>query len=96
MNDFVSKDILIMSWENYYQVTPELIHAGFTVINCSWNPMYIVAPEPAWTPQEIYQWTIYKWTPVHGGSPYIGKGLEISPTDLLLPAVLSVRHNEAF
>ena len=81
VNDFVSKDILIMSWENYYQVTPELIHAGFTVINCSWNPMYIVAPEPAWTPQEIYQWTIYKWTPVHGGSPYIGKGLEISPTD---------------
>ncbi len=80
VNDFVSKDILMMSWENYYQVTPSLLEAGFQIINCSWNPMYIVTPEPAWTPQEIYQWTIYQWIPVHGGSPYLGTGITIEPS----------------
>lgn len=84
VNDLVSREILIMSWENYYQVTPALIRAGFRIINCSWNPMYIVTPEPAWPPREIYDWSIYKWKAVHPGSPYLGKELEIPPTRQVL------------
>ena len=84
VNDLVSREILIMSWENYYQVTPALISAGFRIINCSWNPMYIVTPEPAWPPREIYDSSIYKWKAVHPGSPYLGKELEIPPTRQVL------------
>lgn len=84
VNDLVSKRIILMSWENYYQVTPDLIRAGYQVINCSWNPMYIVTPRPVWPPEEVYRWNIFRWIPVHGGSPYIGTGLEIEPTDQVI------------
>jgi len=84
MNDFVKRDIVVMSWENYYQVTPDLLEAGFEIINCSWNPMYIVAPDVKWTPEEISDWSIFTWRPVHPGSPYIGKTYTCEPTDQVL------------
>ena len=84
VNDLVSREILVMSWENYYQVTPSLLGAGFRIINCSWNPMYIVTPEPAWPPREIYDWSVYKWKAVHPDSPYRGKELEIPPARQVL------------
>ncbi len=81
VNHLVPKDITVMSWENFYQVTPDLLEAGFTVINCSWNPMYVVTPEPAWPVREIYDWSVYKWMPVHGGSPFLGVGYRAEPTE---------------
>lgn len=84
VNDMVSKDIIMMSWENFYQVTPDLLEAGFKILNCSWNPMYIVAPAVSWTQEQVYDWSLYKWKPVHGGSPYISTGLEIEPNDAVL------------
>jgi len=84
VNDMVSKDIIVMSWENYYQTTPDLLDAGFTVINCSWNPMYVVTPGARWPIEEVFDWTIYKWKPVHSSSPYIVGGLEIEPNDKVI------------
>lgn len=69
----------IMSWENFYQTTPDLISSGYTLINCSWNPLYIVAPDVHWTQKEVYDWNIYSFKPVHGGSPYIKTGLVVEP-----------------
>ena len=84
MNHLVPKDIVVMSWENYYQITPDLLEAGFEIINCSWNPMYIVAPDVKWTPEEVNAWSIFKWRPVHPGSPFIGREYESEPTDKVL------------
>jgi hexosaminidase len=83
-NDYVSKDILVMSWENYYQTTPDLLDAGFTIVNCSWAPLYVVTPYQKWTPEEVFNWNIYKWQPVHPDSPYLKDGLEIQPTDKVI------------
>ena len=83
-NASVPKYITVMSWENFYQVTPDLLAGGFRIINCSWNPMYIVAPDVKWTPGDVNDWSVYKWRPVHPGSPYIGRSYECEPT----PAVL--------
>ena len=69
VNDFISRKIVVMSWENYYQTTDELLDAGFNIINCSWNPLYIVTPNKMWSPSEIADWDIFKWTPVHPDSP---------------------------
>ena len=88
-NDYVSKDVIVMSWENYYQTTPDLIAAGFKVINCTWTPLYVVAPYQHWTTQEIFNWDIYKWQPVHPNSPYLNTGLEIEPTDVVLGGQMS-------
>lgn len=76
VNDKISKDILVMSWENYYQLTPDLLEAGFQIVNCSWNPMYIVTPNTMWTLEEIYDWSVYKWKAVHQYSPYLNVGYE--------------------
>lgn len=84
MNGIVPKDITVMSWENYYQTTPDLLEAGFRIINCSWNPMYIVAPDVCWTPEEVSEWSIYRWRPVHPGSPFAGKTYVSEPSENVL------------
>ncbi len=45
-NDMISKKVIVIGWESYYQLTPDLAKSGFPIINCSWKPMYIVSP---WT-----------------------------------------------
>ncbi len=80
MNHMIPREAVIMSWENFYQTTPELQAAGFRLINCSWSPMYVVTPVVYWKPEEVYGWSPYKWRPVHPGSPYLHTGLEIEPT----------------
>lgn len=68
VNHLVSRKIWVMSWENYYQMTEDLLEAGFQIINSSWNPNYIVAPL-MWTPEEVYNSSIYTWRAVHPKSP---------------------------
>ncbi len=81
VNHMIPAETVVMSWENFYQVTPSLQKAGFRLLNCSWSPMYVVTPDVHWSPEEVYNWNVYTWHPVHGGSPYIKTGLVIPPTD---------------
>ncbi len=81
VNGLVSKEILMMSWENYYQTTPDLLDGGFEILNCSWNPMYVVTPVHAWPLEDLYSWSIYKWKAVHPQSPYLHSGLQIEPNE---------------
>lgn len=80
VNDDIPRDILVESWENYYQITPDLLDAGFTVINASWRPMYIVTPDKFWPPEDVLDWSVRKWTGVHGKSPFKGKTYEAPDT----------------
>lgn len=84
MNDIVPRDIIVMSWENYYQITPDLLEAGFDIINCSWNPMYVVVPVVKWPVNELYDWSVFRWKPVHPGSPFAGKYYESEPSGQIL------------
>ncbi len=81
VNHIIPREAVIMSWENFYQTTPSLQAAGFRLINCSWNPMYVVTPVVYWKPEEVYAWDLYSWKPVHPGSPYLQTGLRIEPTE---------------
>lgn len=60
-NHLISKDVLVIAWESYYQLAPDLLASGFTIINCSWKPLYVVAPRTHWTPAEILNWNIFTW-----------------------------------
>lgn len=84
VNEFVSKDIVLHSWENYYQTTPQLLEGGFTIINSSWRPMYVVTPVVYWSQREVFDWSVYRWRPVHPDSPYRGITAEILPTDRVI------------
>lgn len=60
-NHLISKKVLVVSWENYYQPAYDLAADGFTLINCSWKPLYIVTPGTYWTPEEILNWHPHNW-----------------------------------
>lgn len=60
-NDRISKDVIVIAWESYYQPAPYLAEAGFRIINCSWKPLYIVTPDTFWTPDEIRAWDPWSW-----------------------------------
>lgn len=81
VNHLIPRETVVMSWENYYQTTPSLQEAGFRLLNCSWSPMYVVAPNVHWSPEEVYNWNVYTWRPVHPGSPYLNIGLTIPATE---------------
>ena len=54
----ISRECIVISWENYYQTGPELIEAGFKVVNASWKPMYVV---PEWIERDLnheFKWTV--------------------------------------
>jgi len=60
-NHRVRKDVIVFAWESLYQTAPELLKGGFRVINASWQPLYICAPDTYWSPTEISRWNVYKW-----------------------------------
>ncbi|MBQ3507298.1 MAG: family 20 glycosylhydrolase [Clostridia bacterium] len=80
MNHLIPKESVIVSWENFFQTAPELLEAGFRVVNGAWKPMYVVTPRRYWSPEEVYNWNIYTWGAVHPGSPYNKEPLHIQPT----------------
>jgi len=61
-NDMVTKDLILFAWENYYQPAPDLAEGGFTLINASWKPNYVVTPAKMWSREEILEWNPYRWT----------------------------------
>ncbi len=60
-NHMISKDVIVVAWESYYQLAPDLLEGGFTIFNCSWKPLYICTPGKYWSPAEILDWNIYTW-----------------------------------
>lgn len=56
----VSKDIIVMAWETMYQLPSELLDGGYTIINVSWKPLYVVNTRK-WNPSEILAWNVYQW-----------------------------------
>ena len=59
-NSVVDKDIVVMAWETLYQLPQDILEAGYKTINVSWKPLYVVN-QRKWSPQEIFNWNIYRW-----------------------------------
>jgi len=68
-NHLISKDVIVIAWESYYQLAPELLESGFKLINCSWKPLYIVTDRINWTYKEILKWNKYTWDHFWDASP---------------------------
>ena len=76
------REAVIVSWENLYQPIPQLLKAGFRIINASWRPLYVVTHKGYyWSPEKVYNWIIYTWRCLHPDSPYHGKTLLMEPTE---------------
>ena len=56
----IPRDILVMAWETIYQLPQDLLANGYTIVNASWKPLYVVN-EKKWDPEYIYGWNLYRW-----------------------------------
>ena len=85
----ISRDTIVISWENLYHLTPDLLEEGFNVINASWQPLYIV-PEghEEWTPYTILEWDLYTWRNWWYRSAAFLNPIHVQPTDQVIGAQL--------
>ena len=70
VNYLVPRTTEIFSWENLYQLTPELIAGGYRIINGSWIPNYIVFPGRYWSVEEMFDWSPRRFEALAKSSPY--------------------------
>lgn len=56
----IPRDVLVMAWETLYQLPQDLLADGYTIINVSWQPLYVVN-DRRWDPEYIYGWNLYRW-----------------------------------
>ena len=85
----ISRDVIVVSWENYYHYTHELLDEGFRIINACWQPLYIT-PNKRWTPHDILGWNIYNWQHWWPKSPAHLNPIHVQPTKQVWGAQLCV------
>ena len=90
----ISRDTIVVSWENFYQTTNELLDGGFKIINAAWKPLYIVPSTVSFSDGESFDWTIagydwnlYKWDNWAKFSKAYG-GMEIEPDENVVGGML--------
>ena len=60
--DRISKKVVVVAWESHYHLAPDLLDEGFSIINASWQPLYIVPSlNHRWNPIDILNWNVYNW-----------------------------------
>ena len=70
----VSKDVILINWEHIYYGINEMLEDGYTIINSSWSPFYLVNHYPQnnvtyASPQEIYEADKFTFGQVTPGYP---------------------------
>ena len=78
-NDRIPKETIVIAWESLYQVPGDLAAAGFTMINCSWEPLYICTNDKYWPPEDIMKWNPWTWRNWWERSHAYPDGITISP-----------------
>ncbi len=53
----IPKDILVMEFENAYYTPTDLLEDGYSVINASWTPLYVVNRH-VWPAKKVYEWDL--------------------------------------
>jgi hexosaminidase len=93
----IPTDVVVMAWESAYQAPDVLARNGFTLINASWQPLYIVGggklpPHSAprrWAPEHLFGWHARRFEHWDSRMPTFG-GLELAADAPLLGAQLCV------
>lgn len=56
----IPKDLLVFEFETNRYLPNHLIEDGYTVVNTSWKPLYVVN-QKKWEPRTIYNWNLWRW-----------------------------------
>lgn len=87
----VPKETVVIAWESKYHLAPDLLAAGFKIINASWKPLYIVPHiSKKWNALDIMRWNVHRFENWWDESDAYLNPITIAPTDKLLGAQVSV------
>lgn len=56
----IPKDIIVFEFETNRYLPDQLVEDGYTVVNTSWKPLYVVN-QKKWEPKTIYNWNLWRW-----------------------------------
>ncbi|MDN5211824.1 family 20 glycosylhydrolase [Fulvivirgaceae bacterium BMA12] len=56
----IPKDIIVYEFETNRYLPNHLVADGYTVVNTSWKPLYVVNKKK-WEPKTIYGWNMWRW-----------------------------------
>lgn len=56
----IPKDIIVFEFETNRYLPNLLVEDGYTVVNTSWKPLYVVNNKK-WEPKTIYGWNMWRW-----------------------------------
>lgn len=56
----IPKDIVVFEFETNRYLPNLLVNDGYTVVNTSWKPLYVVNNKK-WEPRTIYNWNLWRW-----------------------------------
>ncbi len=90
----IPPETIVISWENHYQTTEQLLKEGFRLINASWKPLYIVpslcmpAGDVYWNAKDIYEWNVYNWQHWWKHSSATLNPVTVAPTEQVIGAML--------
>ena len=88
-SNMISKDVLVIRWENHYQNVYDLLKNGFKVINCLWQPLYVVSgifEHERYHFEDILDWNVYEWKHWWPESDASLNPIQIQPTEQVLGA----------
>jgi len=88
----IPKDVVVFEFETLYQLPNDLIDDGYTVVNTSWQPLYVVsggvknprARRAMWSPEKIYSWNIWRWENWYYKAPASKKPIQLEETPLVI------------
>ncbi len=87
----IPNDITVFAWESLYQRPDSLLANGYTTINASWQPLYIV-PHRSWDPEYIYNWNISRFENWWEITPAYNP-IQVEPTDQIIGAQMCAWEN---
>lgn len=88
----IPRDILVMAWETKYQLPQDLLAGGYTLLNVSWKPLYVVN-EKEWPVDSIYaRWNLWRWENWVPGMPSFEAPIQLEPTPRVIGASMASWH----
>lgn len=85
----IPRETIVMAFESLYQDAPDLLRAGFRLINASWKPLYLVPQSkncPSTNPEAVYRWHAHRFDHWFSKSHAHPDGITVEPTDRVLGA----------
>jgi len=89
----IPKDLIVFEFESLYNLPNHLVEDGYTLVNTSWEPLYVVGTgieggwiPRKWEPKKIYSWNMWQFENWYHKSPSSKKPIQLDRTPLVIGA----------